>query len=67
MPILRTLDGEHLLTACNFTDQEQEVRLPEEMAGQKAQLLVGNCEGAKWGGTLKLQPYEAVVWNWKEG
>lgn len=62
----RTLGKEHLLTACNFTDREQEVRLPEETAGREASLLIGNCEGAEWGDMLRLQPYEAVVWNWKE-
>lgn len=59
----RTLKGECLLVACNFTDQPQSVCVPEEMAGREARLLIGNEGDPFWEDVLRLRPFEAVVWD----
>lgn len=51
----RHLDGQVLTVACNFTDQEQDCTLFDELAGEE---LISNYKTHKAG---KLQPYEARV------
>lgn len=51
----RTLDGQTLTVACNFTDKEQECTLFDNLDGQE---LISNYQEHKAG---KLQPYEARV------
>ena len=51
----RLLDGQVLTVACNFTDQEQDCTLFDDLAGEE---LISNYTEHKAG---KLQPYEARV------
>lgn len=51
----RLLDGQVLTVACNFTDQEQDCTLFDDLAGEE---LISNYKTHKAG---KLQPYEARV------
>ena len=51
----RHLDGQVLTVACNFTDQEQDCTLFDDLAGEE---LISNYKEHKTG---KLQPYEARV------
>lgn len=51
----RHLDGQVLTVACNFTDQEQDCTLFDDLAGEE---LISNYKEHKAG---KLQPYEARV------
>ena len=51
----RHLDGQVLTVACNFTDQEQDCTLFDDLAGEE---LISNSKEHKAG---KLQPYEARV------
>ena len=51
----RILDGQVLTVACNFTDQEQDCTLFDDLAGEE---LISNYKEHKAG---KLQPYEARV------
>ncbi len=53
----RTLGDEKLFVACNFTDHEVEIDVPEEFA--KGSRLVGNYPEA--GAVNTLRPYEAVA------
>ena len=63
----RSFHEEHLLVVCSFAEKELLWRLPEEMAGQAAKLVIGNYEGQQWGPELMLRPYEASVWEWTKG
>ena len=51
----RHLDGQVLTVACNFTDQEQDCTLFDDLAGEE---LISNYKEHKAG---KLQPYEARI------
>ena len=51
----RLLDGQVLTVTCNFTDQEQDCTLFDDLAGEE---LISNYKEHKTG---KLQPYEARV------
>ena len=51
----RLLDGQVLTVSCNFTDQEQDCTLFDDLAGEE---LISNYKEHKAG---KLQPYEARV------
>ena len=51
----RHLDGQVLTVACNFTNQEQDCTLFDDLAGEE---LISNYKTHKAG---KLQPYEARV------
>ena len=51
----RLLDGQVLTVACNFTDQEQDCTLFDDLASEE---LISNYKEHKAG---KLQPYEARV------
>ena len=63
----RSFHEEHLLVVCSFAEKELLWRLPEEIAGQAAKLVIGNYEGQQWGPELMLRPYEASVWEWTKG
>lgn len=55
----REMDGEKLLTVCNFTDQEQEFVLPEEF--RNAKCLISNNADSYDKENMTLKPYEAFV------
>jgi len=63
----RTLDGEKLLVICNFTDKEQEFRVPEEFAGNEAACLIANYKGDDCRKSGRLRPYEAIVLHNNKG
>ncbi|TCL56004.1 oligo-1,6-glucosidase [Kineothrix alysoides] len=58
---IRRLGNKKLLTLCNFSDEELEVRIPEEFCGEKAELLIHNYCTSKGECENKLLPYEALV------
>lgn len=58
---IRRLGNKKLLTLCNFSDKEQEVCIPEEFCGEKAELLIHNYRTSKEECQNKLLPYEALV------
>ena len=55
----RELDGEKLLTVCNFSDQEQKFQIPEEF--QKGECLIANLPNDYQKGSVTLKAYEAFV------
>ena len=55
----RKLDQKKLLTACNFSDQDAEMEIPEEFAG--AQCLITNLGRTVFDRNFVLRPYEAFV------
>lgn len=55
----RELGDEKLLIVCNFSDQEQEFRIPEEFVN--AQCLIANMPGSYEEEKRMLNPYEAFV------
>lgn len=55
----RELDGEKLLTVCNFTASEQEFVLPEEF--RNATCLISNMDHSYEKENMTLKPYEAFV------
>jgi oligo-1,6-glucosidase len=58
---IRRLGNKKLLTLCNFSDKEQEVCIPEDLCGEKAELLIHNYRTSKGECKNKLLPYEALV------
>ena len=55
----RKLDQEKLLTVCNFSDLDAEMKIPEEFAG--AQCLITNLGRTVFDRNFVLRPYEAFV------
>lgn len=51
--------AQRLLVICSFTKEEKDYSVPEEFAG--AEILIGNYERKQAQGTIRLQPYEALV------
>ncbi|RHR30789.1 alpha-glucosidase [Clostridium sp. AF19-22AC] len=72
---MRTLDQEKLLVACNFTDAQVRMQIPDELKGTKGRILISNYSHenkmliAAYGsegrtgedGSILLRPYETVV------
>ena len=57
---VRRLDGQELLTVCNFTDKEVTAKVPEKF--KDGAVLISNEEEVKWESEgIRLQPYEAVA------
>ncbi|MDO5408641.1 MAG: alpha-glucosidase [Eubacteriales bacterium] len=59
----RELDGEKLLTVCNFTDREQTFTWQEGW-GTEGQVLIANYADNRKPTHGTLRPYEAIVWKW---
>ncbi|MCI9248385.1 MAG: alpha-glucosidase [Dorea sp.] len=55
----RTLGGEKLFVACNFTDKEASLSLPEEFIGRDR--LISNMENDYSRREIVLKPYEAFA------
>lgn len=55
----RTLGGEKLFVACNFTDKETSLSLPEEFIGRDR--LISNMENDYSRREIVLKPYEAFA------
>lgn len=60
---LRHLGKETLLVACNFTDRETTMAVPGRLTEKETECLISNYPDPVFGDTLKLRPYEAVVWK----
>ena len=59
----RTLEDKTLLVVCNLSGQPASFLPPEELAGQKARLLIANWpEAPAAPGPLTLEPWQAAVW-----
>ncbi|HET7616459.1 MAG TPA: alpha-glucosidase C-terminal domain-containing protein, partial [Bacillales bacterium] len=60
----RSLGGEKLLVACNFSDQASRFQWPDGLSPGKGKLLVTNERTADESGRAKqvLKPYEAFVY-----
>lgn len=56
----RTLEGEKLLTVCNFSEHVAEMEIPEEFQ-KKAECLITNLGRKDFGKKVILKPYEAFV------
>ena len=56
----RTLDGEKLLTVCNFSEHVAEMEIPEEFQ-KNAECLITNLGRKDFGKKVVLKPYEAFV------
>ncbi len=57
---VRKLDGQELLTVCNFTDEEVTAEVPEKF--EAGTVLISNEDEVKWeAGKMILRPYEAVA------
>ena len=54
-----TLEGEKLLTVCNFSEQSAEFEVPAEFEG--SQCLITNLDRKVFKGKIVLKPYEAFV------
>lgn len=63
----RTLEEEKLLVVCNFSQEEMEFTVPEELRKTSGELLIQNYEDrtaeAIQKGSLTVKPYEAFVWK----
>ena len=63
----RTLEEEKLLVVCNFSQEEMEFTVPEELRKTSGGLLIQNYEDrtaeAIKEGSLIIKPYEAFVWK----
>ena len=55
----RTLEGEKLLTVCNFSEQSAEFEVPAEFEGSRC--LITNLDRKVFKGKIVLKPYEAFV------
>ncbi|MCI8940393.1 MAG: alpha-glucosidase [Dorea sp.] len=68
---LRKYRDEKLLVICNYTEQETAFRIPEELRGRTAELLISNYDKdtagmADVGQEILLRPYEAAAVLYKE-
>ncbi len=61
----RALDGDNLLVVLNFTDKEQEFKVPEEIKAASSKLYISNYDENDVLEDKVLKPYEAVVYSWK--
>ena len=55
----RELDGQRLLTICNFTKKEVAFQIPDEFDGGR--ILISNTDRTKIAKEIVLAAYEAVV------
>jgi oligo-1,6-glucosidase len=61
----RSLNGENLLVALNFTGEEQKFTVPAEIQASESKLYISNYPEDDQLGDKVLKPYEAVVYSWK--
>ena len=55
----RTLEGEKLLTVCNFSEHVAEMEIPEEFQ-KNAECLITNLGRKDFGKKVVLKPYEGI-------
>lgn len=61
----RTLGEEKLLVLCNFSKEEQNVKIPEELCGKNEEILISNYAQDECKEEKILRAYEAVVYSFK--
>ena len=61
----RILGDEKLLVACNFSEDDLQLKAPDEFAENRAELLIGNYPETEISNQLLLRPYEARVYRIK--
>ncbi|PGK51172.1 glucohydrolase [Priestia megaterium] len=61
----RMFKGEELLVLCNFSDENQPLRLEQEYY-QKAEYIIGNTYAKSLEPLVVLEPYEAIVYHLKK-
>lgn len=59
----REYDGEKLLVICNFRDGARDFCLPKGWEPEQMEVLIGNCSRTTAEKSMKLMPYEAVVFR----
>lgn len=59
----REYDGEKLLVICNFQDGARDFCLPKGWEPEQMEVLIGNCSRTAAEKSMKLMPYEAVVFR----
>lgn len=57
----RELNGEKLLTVCNFTDEPAEFTVPAEFKLETAECWISNTDRTVFEQKMELKPYEAFV------
>lgn len=57
----RELNGEKLLTVCNFTDETAEFTVPEDFKLETAECWISNTDRTVFEQKMELKPYEAFV------
>lgn len=58
---LRKYGEERVFVACNFSKEEQEIELPQELLGLNGEILISNYGRVKMRKQEVLRPYEAVA------
>ena len=58
---IRTLEGEKLLTVCNFSEHVAEMEIPEEFQKNAECLITNLGRTGFWKEKVVLKPYEAFV------
>lgn len=58
---VRELNGEKLLTVCNFTDETAEFTVPEDFKLETAECWISNTDRTVFEQKMELKPYEAFV------
>lgn len=59
----RTLNDRKLLVICNFKNKEIKFKIPEDLKGKKAKLVIQNYDGDAEFADMKLKPYQAIVFE----
>lgn len=61
---IRTYENQKMLVACNFSEKQAEMQIPEEFCTENKELLISNyeCEEIGTKKELVLRPYEARVY-----
>ena len=52
--------------ACNFTDESSSFELPEDLPEEGREVLIENYEEEILHGVVKMKPYEARMYHWKQ-
>ena len=61
----RSYEGQNLMVILNFTDREQQFKMPEEIDVKESTLYVSNDENNDTLENKTLRPYEAIAYLWK--
>lgn len=59
----RTLGERKLLVVCNFKNKEVKFKVPEDLSGKKAKVIIHNYNEEVALNNMQLKPYEAIVYE----